>query len=58
MSESKVFRVFISERFAFHVDIEAVTAAKAVAAVRKRLDDYNRQIVPIEDQGAHTGYQV
>ena len=42
MSEPKVFRVFISERSAFHVDIEANTAAKAMAEVRKRLDDGNR----------------
>ena len=58
MTDKKVFRVFITERYCYVVDTEANTATEAMAKIRQRLADPNDDIAPIENPEAYTGYQV
>jgi hypothetical protein len=58
MKDKKVYRVFITERYGFYVDIEANNPREAEARIHQRLDDANDYVQPIENPDAYTGYQV
>jgi hypothetical protein len=56
----RVYRVLISERFAYHHDIEADSADDAKERVHASFDRQQgaEDIQPVEDHDGYTGYQV
>jgi hypothetical protein len=58
MPDKKVFRVLITETLGFYLDTEADNIDEAAQIIRRRLDDPNDDVQPIEDYTCYTGYQV
>jgi hypothetical protein len=58
MPDKKVFRVLITDTFGFYLDTEADNIDEASEIIRRRLDDPNDDVQPIEDYTCYTGYHV